>query len=359
MLRGLFHTKNLGSLLASAEDPNRSLRRSLGVLQLTMLGIGAIIGAGIFSTVGTAVAGGADHLGAGPAVVLSFVLTAVACCFSALCYAEWASMVPLSGSAYTYAYATLGECVAWIIGWDLILEYAIGNTAIAISWSGYFQQLLGGMGIELPSWLGTDYRTAGQAVVAVEAARAAGQEVLGSLARNAQALAEAPKIYGLPVIFNLPAFGIVAIITWILYRGAELSARFNTTMVVVKLAIVAFFIVLGAFYIDPKNWNDFAPNGFHGIASAAAILFFAYIGFDAISTASEEAKNPQRDMPKAILGSLLVCTLVYIAVGIILTGLLPWNQLGTAEPLATAFEGLGMGWAAGVISVSALRRRPC
>ncbi|MFL6193455.1 MAG: amino acid permease [Thermoanaerobaculia bacterium] len=343
--------------MASAENPESQLRRSLGAVQLTLLGIGAIIGAGIFSTVGTAAAGGADHPGAGPAIVLSFVLTAITCGFAALCYAEFASMVPVSGSAYTYAYATLGELVGWIIGWDLIIEYAVGNVAVAISWSGYFQELLRNVGIELPLWLGTDYRSAAQAAQQVAAARAGGTslESLGIVVeRAAQALAQAPHFLSIPIVFNLPAFLIVMLITVVLVIGIRESVWFNSSMVVLKLAIIAFFIIMGFFYVKPANWHPFAPNGFHGVFTAAAIIFFAYIGFDAVSTAAEETKNPKRDMPIAIIASLIVCTIVYILVALVLTGMLPWTQLGTAEPLATAFSALGMRWPTIVISLGAV-----
>ena len=357
MFRGIFRTKSLTSILASAEAPETSLRRTLGPVQLTLLGIGAIIGAGIFSTVGTAAAGSADRPGAGPALVLSFVLTAIACGFAALCYAEFASMVPVSGSAYTYSYATLGELVGWIIGWDLIIEYAIGNVAVAISWSGYLQELLRSVGIDLPGWLGTDYRTALQSAAQVAAARAEGVDpaTLGvAVERGAQAIAEAPRLFGFPLVLNLPAFAIVMLVTWVLVIGIRESAWFNTSMVVLKLAIIGFFVTLGAFYVQPENWTPFAPNGFAGIGAAAAIIFFAYIGFDAVSTAAEETKNPRRDMPIAIIASLIVCTIIYIFVAVVLTGMLPWTQLGTAEPLATAFSGLGMRWPALVISLGAV-----
>jgi APA family basic amino acid/polyamine antiporter len=357
VLRDLLRTKKLDEILASAEG-ERGLRRVLGPLQLTLLGIGAIIGAGIFSTVGTAAAGGAGHLGAGPGLVLSFVLTAVACGFAALCYAELASMVPVSGSAYTYAYATLGELVAWIIGWDLIIEYAVGNVAVAISWSGYFQELLRGVGLDLPGWLGLDYRSAAQAARQVAEALASGADPLEMLGpatvRMAQAFADAPRLGGVPIVFNVPAAAIVMLLTWVLVVGIRESARFNAWMVGLKLVIIGFFVLLGAFHVEPTNWTPFAPNGFPGIATAAAIIFFAYIGFDAVSTAAEETRSPKRDMPIAILGSLVICTVIYIAVAIVLTGLLPWNQLGTAEPLATAFSNLGLGWAALVISLGAV-----
>ncbi|HEX5758603.1 MAG TPA: amino acid permease [Thermoanaerobaculia bacterium] len=357
MLRGLFRTKSLNAILASTEAPGAGLKRSLGAVQLTMLGIGAVIGAGIFSTVGTAAAGGGDHLGAGPALIVSFMITALTCGFAALCYAEFASMVPVSGSAYTYSYATLGELVGWIIGWDLIIEYAVGNVAVAISWSGYFQELLRGFGLELPKWLGTDYRTAFQAAEQVASARAGGVDpaTLGiAVERAAQALVDAPRLLGFPLVFNLPAFLIVMLVTCVLVVGIRESAWFNTSMVALKLAIIGFFVVLGAFYVKPENWTPFAPNGFAGIAGAAAIIFFAYIGFDAVSTAAEETRNPKRDMPIAILGSLAVCTVIYIAVAAVLTGMLPWRQLGTAEPLATAFSGLGMTWPAFIISLGAV-----
>jgi APA family basic amino acid/polyamine antiporter len=353
LLRGIFRTKPLADLLAAAESPQSSLNRSLGAWQLTLLGIGAIIGAGIFSTVGTAAAGSGDRLGAGPGIMLSFVLTAITCGFAALCYAEFAAMVPISGSAYTYSYATLGELVAWIIGWDLIIEYAVGNVAVAISWSGYFQELLRGFGIHMPGWLGVDYRTAVQA--AGKVAAAADPSTLGvAVTRAAQAFADAPRLLGFPFVFNLPAFAIVMLITVVLVVGIRESAWFNASMVILKLAIILFFIVYGAHYVRPENWTPFAPNGFAGIAGAAAIIFFAYIGFDAVSTAAEETKNPRRDMPIAIIASLIVCTVIYIAVAAILTGMLPFTQLGTAEPLATAFSALGITWPALVISVGAV-----
>ena len=356
MLKGVFRTKNIANILAAA-DGHESLRRTLGPLQLTLLGVGAIIGAGIFSTVGTAAAGGADHLGAGPALILSFVLTAVTCGFAALCYAEFASMVPISGSAYTYAYATLGELIAWIIGWDLIIEYAVGNVAVAISWSGYFQELLRVVGLGIPDWLGIDYRSALQAAKDVAAATASGGDLSAfgdATMRAANAFEHAPRILGLPIVFNLPAVGIVALITWVLVIGIRESAWFNTSMVILKLAIIGFFVIFGAFYVEPDNWRPFAPNGTLGIFSAAAIIFFAYIGFDAVSTAAEETRNPKRDMPIAIIASLVICTVIYIAVAIVLTGMLPWTQLGTAEPLATAFSGRGMMWPTLVIALGAV-----
>lgn len=351
----LFAVKPLHQLTSDADHHGGPrLARSLGPTQLISLGIGAIIGAGIFSTVGSAAAGGANHLGAGPALVLSFVLTAIACGFAALCYAEFAAMVPIAGSAYTYSYATLGELVAWIIGWDLIIEYAIGNVAVAISWSGYFQELLRGFGLTWPTWLGIDYRTAYRALAEYQAAGADLSGLAPSVIRNAEAVLNAPSIAGIPLLFNLPAFLVVMAVTWVLVRGVRESAGFNTAMVVLKLAIIAFFLIVGVFYVKPENWTPFAPNGFKGISSAAAIIFFAYIGFDAVSTAAEETKDPQRNMPIGMIGSLLICTVIYMAVAVVLTGLTPWSQLGTAEPLATAFSTLGMNWVSGIISAGAV-----
>ena len=356
-MKQMFAVKSLDRLVGETQDPTRQLKRTLGPVQLTALGIGAIIGAGIFSSVGSAAAGGAQHLGAGPAVALSFVLTAVACGFAALCYMEFAAMVPVSGSAYTYAYATLGELIAWIIGWDLILEYAIGNVAVAVSWSGYFQELLRGLGVHWPEWLGTDYRTAAQGAREVAATLAAGGDVSGLSAvvrQAADAFNTAPHLAGIPVILDVPAFLIVAFITWVLVRGISESAWLNSVMVALKLVIIGFFIIVGAFYVKPEHWTPFAPNGFRGISSAAAIIFFAYIGFDAVSTAAEETKNPQRDMPIAMMASLVICTIIYILVAVVLTGMLKWTDLGTAEPLATAFSANGIHWAAGIISLGAV-----
>jgi APA family basic amino acid/polyamine antiporter len=352
VLKDVLRTKNIAHIIATA-DGHDALKRTLGPVHLTLLGIGAIIGAGIFSTVGTAAAGGAGHTGAGPALFLSFIITAITCGFAALCYAEFASMVPISGSAYTYAYATLGEFIAWIIGWDLIIEYAVGNVAVAISWSGYFQELLRVVGLHMPDWLGVDYRSAAQA--AHQFATAVEPSGLSDATlRAAGAFGHAPRLLGLPIVFNLPAAAIVVLITWVLVIGIRESAWFNTSMVVLKLAIIAFFVVFGAFFVETVNWKPFAPNGTAGIFSAAAIIFFAYIGFDAVSTAAEETRNPKRDMPIAIIASLVVCTVIYMAVALVLTGMLPWKELGTAEPLATAFSGRGMVWPTLVVAVGAV-----
>jgi APA family basic amino acid/polyamine antiporter len=312
------------------------LRRSLNKWHLTALGVGATIGAGIFATTGTAIVGDSARPGAGPAIVLSFLLTAVACGFAALCYAEFAAMVPVSGSAYTYAYASLGEFVAWIIGWDLIIEYAVGNIGVAIGWSGYFRELISHFGISLPSWLATDPRSAHMAATAIASgATDAGSQYLAS------ALSTAPHLFGFPVIANLPAFLSVAVITVVLVIGIRESANTNNAMVLLKIAIILFFIAVGAFLLRPSNWSDpaqggFAPNGFAGISAGAAIIFFSYIGFDAVSTASEEAKDPGKDMPFGIIMSLVVCTVLYIALSLVMTGIAPWRTLGTPEPMITA-----------------------
>jgi APA family basic amino acid/polyamine antiporter len=354
----LFRRKSLDQLVGDTIEPTHQLKRALGPWQLTLLGVGAIIGAGIFSTVGDAAAGTADVKGAGPALVVSFILVAIACGFAALCYAEFASMVPVSGSAYTYAYATLGELVAWIIGWDLILEYAVGNVAVAISWSDYFQSLLDVFHLPWPVWLGTDFRTALQAAHKIAEAKAGNVDLatLGdTVLRGGKAWDMAPQLVGLRIIFNLPAVLIVALITWILVRGIRESAGFNSAMVILKLCIIAFFVAVGAAYVKPGNWTPFSPNGFAGISSAGASIFFAYIGFDAVSTASEESRNPQRDMPIGIIASLIVCTIIYIAVALVLTGMVKWDQFrGVADPLAKAFTMRGMNWTAGIISFGAV-----
>jgi APA family basic amino acid/polyamine antiporter len=325
--------------IADCEDDlaeRGGLKRSLGKWHLTALGVGATIGAGIFATTGTAIVGDAFRPGAGPAIIFSFLLTALTCGFAALCYAEFAAMVPISGSAYTYAYASLGELVAWIIGWDLIIEYAVGNIGVAIGWAGYFRELLSHFGVALPAWLATDYRSAHMAVEALATGPATPVNTY-----LASAVSGAPQLFGLPVIFNLPAFLIVALITVILVIGIRESANSNNAMVVLKIVIILFFCAVGALLIKPINWHNpatggFSPNGFKGISAGAAIIFFSYIGFDATSTAAEEAKDPGRDMPFGIIMSLIVCTVLYIVLSVVMTGMADWRQLGTAEPMITA-----------------------
>ncbi len=325
-MRSLFARKPIADLLAEGENPT-GLKRALGAGDLVLLAIGAVIGAGIFSAIGTAAAGEAGvRSGAGPALIVSFILLGGVCALAALCYAELASMIPQAGSAYAYSYATLGEFIAWIIGWDLILEYAIGNIAVAIAWSGYFNSLLTGIGINLPGWLVTGYRTA-----------------LKSTDPAVQSLMDtAPRIAGIPILLNLPAFLIVGFVTWLLLLGVRESARANLIMVVIKLAVLALFVVVGAFHIDPDNYRPFAPNGFRGIWQGAAIIFFAYIGFDAVSTAAEETRNPQRNVPLGILGGLGICTVIYVIVGIVATGVVPYQELASANPLSRALEVAGL-----------------
>jgi APA family basic amino acid/polyamine antiporter len=325
----------------------------LGKWELTMLGVGALIGAGIFTSVGTAIAGSPDRPGAGPALLLSLVIVTIGCAFAAMAYAEFAAMIPAAGSAYTYSYAALGEFIAWIIGWDLIIEYAIGNVAVAISWSGYFDSLLRGFGVHIPSWLVTDFRTAHQAARAV--AEAADPAALSIAVRHAaEAVAAAPRLFGLPLIFNLPAVAIVALITIILVRGIRESAWANNIMVVIKVGVVLVFLAVGAFYVRPENWVPFAPNGLPGIAAGGAVIFFAYIGFDAVSTAAEETVNPQKDLPFGIFASLIICTVLYGAIALVLTGVVPWHQLGVPDPLAMALQTIRADWFAGLVALGAV-----
>jgi basic amino acid/polyamine antiporter, APA family len=337
----LFERKPISDLLAETDS---SLKRVMGAGDLIMLAIGAVIGAGIFSSIGTAAAGEVlpngqiVRYGAGPALVLSFILLGAVCALAGLCYAELASMIPQAGSAYAYSYATLGELIAWIIGWDLILEYAVGNIAVAIAWSGYFVSLLSGFGIDFPAWLTHGYRTA----------------LLSSNPEVHDLLQTAPRIAGLPVLLNLPAALIVLAITWLLYIGVRETSRANNIMVVVKLLVLGLFVVVGVMHIDPANYRPFAPNGWAGIHQGAAIVFFAYIGFDAISTAAEETVNPQRNMPIGILGGLAICTVIYVVVGLVATGLVPYQQLRAADPLARALEVAGLTTASWIVAFGAV-----
>jgi APA family basic amino acid/polyamine antiporter len=336
----LFARKSVADFEADVAT-HGGLKRTLGKWHLTALGVGATIGAGIFATTGTAIVGDAARPGAGPAIIFSFILTAVACGFAALCYAEFAAMVPISGSAYTYAYASIGEFVAWIIGWDLIIEYAVGNIGVAIGWAGYFRELINHFGLDLPPWLATDYRSAHDAFIAVGAAAAGATDATTQYI--AAAWRTAPHLFGFPIIMNLPAVAVVAAITIILVIGIRESADTNNAMVLLKVGIILFFIAVGIFLIRPHNWTNpatggFSPNGAAGISAAAAIIFFSYIGFDAVSTAAEETKNPPKDMPFGIIMSLLITTVLYIAISVVMTGMAPWKQLGTAEPMITALQ---------------------
>ena len=339
----LFARKPISELLAEEGHPN-ALKRALGAGDLIMLAIGAVIGAGIFSSIGTAAAGEilptgvVVRYGAGPALIISFILLGVVCGLAALCYAELASMIPQAGSAYAYSYATLGEIVAWIIGWDLILEYAVGNIAVAVAWSGYFTSFLTAFGIDLPAWLTHGYRSA----------------LLSSDPAVHGLLQTAPKLAGIPFLVNIPAFAIVMAITWLLLRGVKESARANNIMVVIKLLVLGLFVVVGAMHIDTSNYVPFAPNGWRGIHQGAAIVFFAYIGFDAISTAAEETKNPQRNMPIGILGGLAICTVIYVIVGAVATGMVPYQELKAADPLAKALTMAGLTTVSWIVSLGAV-----
>ena len=349
MLRQLFARKTVDELTAGLDGGaestgERSLRRELGVKDLILLSIGAVIGAGIFSSIGTAAAGEtlADgtivRYGAGPGLILSFILLGAVCALAGLCYAELASMIPQAGSAYAYSYATLGELLAWIIGWDLILEYAVGNVAVAIAWGGYFTSLLSGFGIVFPGWLTHGF-----------------WDVTHSSDPAIRGLLEsAPHIGGMPILVNIPAFAIVMLVTWLLVIGVRESARANAVMVGLKLGVLALFVIVGAMHINPDNYTPFAPNGFRGIHQGAAIVFFAYIGFDAVSTAAEETKNPQRNMPRGILWGLAICTLIYVIVGAVATGLVPYQELKAADPLAQALEVAGLPMFSWIVSFGAV-----
>jgi len=333
-LSQLFARKTVDQCVADSQVGG-GMKRSLGPVALTAMGIGAIVGAGIFAAIGTAISGDSGHVGAGSAIVVSIILAGVTSALAALTYSEFAAMIPISGSAYTYAYATLGELIAWIIGWDLILEYAVGNVAVAIGWAGYFDSLLRGLGVEMPRWMVTDLRTA-----------------LGDPAL----LAAAPHLGPVPIVFNIPAFLIVALVTVVLVIGTKESSWVNTIMVAIKIGIIGLFLFVGLKFVRPEQWHtpSFAPNGIKGISVGAAIIFFSYIGFDAVSTASEEAKNPQRDIPIGIIASLIICTLLYVAIALVLTGIIPWDKLDVPDPLAVALQYIHADWAAGLLALGAV-----
>jgi APA family basic amino acid/polyamine antiporter len=370
----LFATKSLDLLVKEAQESGEhSLKRTLGPFQLTALGVGAIIGAGIFVLSGL----GAHY--AGPGLMLSFVLSGLGCAFAGLCYAEFAAMIPLAGSAYTYAYATLGELLAWIIGWDLTLEYAMGASTVSSGWSNHFIELLNIFNIKMPLWLAYDHWTAlktAENIVARQMAQVSDPSLVpgtaayldkvaaivtansAELVQRATTLLDAPTLFGVQVGFNLPAFIIALLITAILVVGIKESARFNATIVVIKVAVVLFVIAMGIRYINMANWGhdwaSFAPNGFSGVGAGAAYIFFAYIGFDAVSTTAQEAKNPQRDLPIGIIISLIVCTVLYIAVAGVLTGMVPWREINIEAPIARAFMDRGLTTASHIITVGAL-----
>ncbi len=354
MSNSLFRKKSIAKINAdatAAEGHGSGLKKILGVKDLTFMGIAAVIGAGIFSTIGTAAFNG------GPGISLLFVITAITCGFSALCYAEFASRVPIAGSAYTYAYVSFGEVVAWIIGWALILEYAIGNIVVAISWSGYFNNLLEGFNIHLPGWLSTN--TANAQSGYDEAVKAmAGGASLESLGRHAKtgydAIVNAPVIAGIKFIINIPAFVIVMLITALAYVGIKESKKTTNYMVIFKIAVIIFVIVMGFFYVDTNNWDPFLPNGFTGVLAGVSAVFYAYIGFDAISTTAEECKNPQRDLPRGMIYSLIICTVLYILIALVLTGMVNYSELKVDDPLAYVFQKLNLNKIGYLISVSAV-----
>ncbi|WP_124727674.1 amino acid permease [Staphylospora marina] len=312
----LFRTKDIAAIVRQTEGGKTNLKRDLGAWDLTMLGLGAIIGTGIFVLTGT------GTLTAGPALVLSFVLAGIACALAALCYAEFAAMVPASGSVYTYTYATLGEFLAWIIGWDLVLEYMFAVSAVSVGWSGYFQSLLAGFEIYLP-----------------------------------EVLTAAPGAKdGVITFFNLPAFLIVFLVTFLLVRGITESKRVNNIMVAIKVLVVLLFIAVGVGYVKPDNWQPFAPFGWEGITTAAALVFFAYVGFDAVAAAAEETRNPQKDLPKGILWSLGICTVLYVVVTLIMTGIVPFMDFkkDMSHPVSLALKYAGQDWFAGMVDLGAI-----
>src|SRR6266496_1196875 len=370
----LFARKPMSMLLSEAqEEGGHSLKRTLGPFQLTALGVGAIIGAGIFVLSGL----GAHY--AGPGLMLSFVLSGLGCAFAGLCYAEFAAMIPLAGSAYTYAYATLGEIFAWIIGWDLTLEYAMGASTVSSGWSNHFIELLNIFHLKMPLWLAYDHWTGlrqAETIIARQMAQTADPSLVPGtqaflakvtavmsaqspeLLQRAHDLLAAPTLFGHEIGLNVPAFIIAMIITTILAIGIKESARFNATIVVIKVSVVLFVIALGFAYVNKSNWgmswSSFAPYGFSGVGAGAAYIFFAYIGFDAVSTTAQEAKNPQRDLPIGIITSLLVCTILYILVSAVLTGMVPWRDINIEAPIARAFLDRGLTTASHIITLGAL-----
>lgn len=357
MLKSVFRKKSIESLrqYGPSDDIHggQGLKKVLGVRDLTFMGVAAVLGAGVFSTIGEAAFHG------GPGISLLFIITAITCGFSALCYAEFASRVPASGSAYTYSYVTFGELVAWVIGWALILEYAIGNIVVAISWSGYFNNLLVHIfNIHLPDWMLVDPASANhayqEAITALQSGTPLDSEKLSSYQFVISAYEKAPKWGSTPIFFNLPAFIIVALITWLAYVGIKESKTSTNFMVLFKLAVVLFVIIAGAFFVDTNQWTPFMPNGFTGVLRGVSAVFYAYIGFDAISTMAEEAKNPQRDMPRSMIYSLLICTVLYILIALVLTGMENYSAFdGISDPLSFVFVNRAP-WIEHIVSVSAV-----
>jgi len=355
-MKSLFRKKQIQTILNDAaagygDGEGSSLHKVLGVRDLTFFGIAAIIGAGIFSSIGKACYDG------GPAVIFLYLFTAVACGFAALCYAEFASTIPISGSAYTYAYITFGEIFAWIIGWDLLMEYAIGNIAVAISWSDYFTRLMNSAGWHWHDWLCMDYSTAKAGyheVLSLLQQGTALSTIDTALLEKYYAWQRAPMLGSLHIIFDLPAFAIVTLITGIVFVGIHESRNTSNAFVILKLAVIFLVIVLGGIYVHPENWNPFTPNGASGVLKGVSAVFFAYVGFDAISTTAEECRNPQRDLPRAMIYSLIICTILYVALALVLTGMVSYTRLNVGDPLALIFEERNMPFIAGIVAVSAI-----
>jgi len=356
MIEKLFRRKKISDILDQVEaQKENGLVKNLGLRDLTFFGIAAIVGAGIFSTIGNASAAG------GPAVSLLFIFTAIACIFSAMCYAQFASTVPVSGSAYTYSYVAFGELIAWIIGWTLIMEYAIGNIAVAISWSDYFTGFANGLisqfGLKIPEFITMDYLSAYRGYQEVGALLADGtavKDIPGHLLEAHAAWSLAPSIGDLKVILDIPALVIVFLITWLVFVGIRESKTASNALVVLKLCVIFLVIVAGAFYVNPENWSPFAPNGLGGVLKGVSAVFFAYIGFDAISTTAEECKNPQRDLPRSMIYSLAICTVLYIVIALILTGMVDYRKLAVGDPLAFVFAEHDVHWISGIVAVSAI-----
>jgi len=362
MSTSFFRKKSIDVILRDAAaglgdgEHGGGLKKVLGVRDLTFFGVAAVIGAGVFSSIGKASYDG------GPGVIYLYIFTAIACGFAALCYAEFASTVPVSGSAYTYSYVAFGEIFAWIIGWDLLMEYAIGNIAVAISWSDYFTNLMDKAGMHIANWLSMDYTTAHHGFDAVTKLLGEGQ-TLQSIAANPDnaailerydAWTNAPMLGGLHLIMDLPAFCIVALITAVVFVGIKESRAMSNIMVIIKLCVIFLIIVLGAYYVHPENWSPFTPNGFSGVLKGVSAVFFAYIGFDAISTTAEECKDPQKDLPRGMIYSLIICTILYVLLALVLTGMVSYKQLNVGDPLALVFEARGLHFVAGIVAVSAI-----
>jgi amino acid transporter len=356
MANQLFRKKSIATILRDAEQGlddghGGHLKRVLGVKDLTAMGIAAVIGAGIFSSIGKASYDG------GPGVVFLYIFTAIACGFAALCYAEFASTVPVSGSAYTYSYVAFGEIFAWIIGWDLLMEYAIGNIAVAISWSDYFTNLMDKAGLHIPDWLTMDYVTAhagfNNATDLLSHGKAL-QDIDPAIVSQHSAWASAPQLFGVHLIMDLPALLIVLLITAVVFVGIKESRTASNIMVGLKLLVIFFIIVLGAYYAHPQNWSPFTPTGLGGILKGVSAVFFAYIGFDAISTTAEECKDPQRDLPRGMIYSLIICTVLYVLLALVLTGMVKYTMLNVGDPLAMVFDARGMKFISGIVAVSAI-----